>query len=358
MRRDELIEQVEVESEDGRRFVLHIYETLEEFTPMGSDMRQWLATGLKRVSTDRGQACNRLDDGTFEIVALRLQVRRVTAPGATAVPRQSAIQTAAAARPERSSSGTASATAFISYSHEDKEFARALYEGLRRRGVQPWIDDEGLLVGDSLAEKIGEAIGDNDFVIALLSKASAASSWCQKELSIALTDGINRRRVKILPVRLDDARVPSFLADTKYVPADSRNPERLAEELALAMERHLGMMTSDVQQSLAAPHTEPRTRKPSNKKPWTIGRGPMELASSGRDATGYAWEIMREDERRRVVVWISGSAMASAIGSLPTEVADAIRSRGRSAVERVLAEGSPPTEVLAATYGIRLGGDS
>lgn len=82
-------------------------------------------------------------------------------------------------------------SAFISYSHADADFAGTFYEGLRSRGINVWIDKVELVIGDSLATKIGSAIVDNDFVIAIVSQESVMSPWCEKELAIAVTQGIN-----------------------------------------------------------------------------------------------------------------------------------------------------------------------
>ncbi len=248
-------------------------------------------------------------------------------------------------------------TAFISYSHEDKEFVRALRDDLERRGVRVWMDEAELLVGDSLVQKIGEAIKDNDFVIGIISPASATSAWCAKELSIATTDGINSRRVKVLPVCLDGAKAPHYLSDTVRIDADRESPERVAAELAIAMERGLGFMPTEVQQSISATDV-PSSREASaigawSGVRWTVTGGPRPAGSRGRDATGFAWDIERGDDDRTVIVWISRDAQLSS--TLPVEVVNAIRTRGRSVVERIVTTDSPPSEVLVATYGIRLG---
>lgn len=246
---------------------------------------------------------------------------------------------------------------FISYSHEDSAFARALCNELQRLGFQPWIDEAELLVGDSLVQKIGAAIIENDFVIAVVSPASIDSAWCQKELSLATTAGISLNRAKVLPVRLDCAAIPPYLLDTVYIDADRNDATTVAAELAVGMDRQLGLMTREVQQLVASAAAQPR-RQPSaadawSGVPWTITRGPLPVAPTGRDAVGIAWMIERSGESRKVIVWISGSAMGSSTG-LPEEVVRAKRTQGRSVVEKLVKTDNPPAEVLAATFGIRL----
>jgi TIR domain/Helicase associated domain len=129
--------------------------------------------------------------------------------------------------------------AFISYSHRDEVFVLALVQRLKEYGIGVWIDRVDLLVGDSLVRRIGDAIHDEDFVVAVISEHSVNSSWCEKELSLAVTHGIQSKQVKVLPVRLDGIALPNFLGDTLWVEADRSDCIAVAAELATAMERHL-----------------------------------------------------------------------------------------------------------------------
>jgi hypothetical protein len=129
--------------------------------------------------------------------------------------------------------------AFISYSHQDEAFVLGLVQRLKERGIGVWIDRVDLVIGDSLIRRIGDAIHDEDFVIAVISEHSVKSSWCEKELSLAVTHGIQSKQVKILPVRLDAVTLPSFMVDTLWVEADRSDCTPLAAQLASAVERHL-----------------------------------------------------------------------------------------------------------------------
>jgi hypothetical protein len=106
---------------------------------------------------------------------------------------------------------------FISYSHDDKELARALFDRLKARGHHVWIDDEELRVGDSLIERISTAIAKIDFFLALVSPAATQSRWCQKELALAVSGELKRKGMRVMPLRVDGAEMPAALGDQLYL---------------------------------------------------------------------------------------------------------------------------------------------
>jgi len=67
------------------------------------------------------------------------------------------------------------AKVFLSYSSKDRADAQKLSDLLREKGVDVWIDQLEIRVGDSLTEKIGEAIKDADFILVMLSHNSGQS---------------------------------------------------------------------------------------------------------------------------------------------------------------------------------------
>lgn len=261
--------------------------------------------------------------------------------------------------------------AFISYSHADKAFVARLVNELKQLGVGVWIDEVELVIGDSLIGRLGGAIRESDFLVAVISPHSVDSPWCQKELALAATQGIGQRRVKVLPVRLGGVDMPSFLEDAVWGDAALHTPEGLAAELAVAMEHHLELrgsqsriaaglpdgsvvpapaQTSPVE---AAPRTSQAATHPTSAPPWAIEGRATTVPSSGRDADGFAWTLRRGDESRRIVVWISRSAVASRDPGLPREVVQAKQTKGRSVLGALLSQDSPPVEVLVSTYGVR-----
>ena len=105
---------------------------------------------------------------------------------------------------------------FISYSHSDSKFATRLAHQLVKRRANVWIDQWELHVGDSLTQKVQEAIEGATALLVILSEASVESEWCKKELSSGLIRELDEKRVIVLPVLMEDCKIPMFLRDKKY----------------------------------------------------------------------------------------------------------------------------------------------
>lgn len=105
---------------------------------------------------------------------------------------------------------------FISYSHTDKEFVDELALSLVHNHVNVWVDRWEINVGDSILNKVQEAIQSSSALLVILSKASVQSEWCKKELSAGLIRELEEKRVIILPVLIEDCEIPIFLKDKYY----------------------------------------------------------------------------------------------------------------------------------------------
>jgi hypothetical protein len=112
-------------------------------------------------------------------------------------------------------------TIFISYSHKDAAKVNLLAANMVKRNAQVWVDTWELSVGDSIIQKIQDAITQSDALLVVLSKASVGSEWCKKELSSGLIRELEEKRVVVLPVLLEDCEIPLFLRDKMY--ADLRS---------------------------------------------------------------------------------------------------------------------------------------
>ncbi|MGD1950754.1 MAG: SUMF1/EgtB/PvdO family nonheme iron enzyme [Leptolyngbyaceae cyanobacterium] len=102
---------------------------------------------------------------------------------------------------------------FLAHAKEDKAKVFELYDRLKRRGYQPWLDKKDLLGGQLWDDEIKNAIDSSDIFIACLSKRSVKKQgYVQKEFRMALQKCGNMPEGKIylIPLRLDDCEIPNL----------------------------------------------------------------------------------------------------------------------------------------------------
>jgi uncharacterized protein YjbI with pentapeptide repeats len=98
---------------------------------------------------------------------------------------------------------------FISYSHEDKAFARLLHDRLQGQGIRCWLDDHQLLPGQDIYYEIDRGIRLWDKVLLCASKSSLTSWWVDGEINSTFQKEAQimkkrRKRVlKLIPLNLD-----------------------------------------------------------------------------------------------------------------------------------------------------------
>ncbi len=106
--------------------------------------------------------------------------------------------------------GTDGNLTFLSYAHDDLDKVRKVYEGLKKRGVNPWLDKNDMTKG-KWKPQINQAIANSKYFIVCLSDIAIskmrASKGIQKdEFSYAyyLAMNLPEDALYILPVRLED----------------------------------------------------------------------------------------------------------------------------------------------------------
>lgn len=107
--------------------------------------------------------------------------------------------------------------AFLSYAHEDKDFAARIAIELQRAGIDIWIDRWEIKAGDSLIQKIFiEGLSKCDVFLILLSGASVRSKWVREELDsvmIRKIEGVTR----IIPLIKEKCEIPPPLRALLWV---------------------------------------------------------------------------------------------------------------------------------------------
>lgn len=126
---------------------------------------------------------------------------------------------------------------FLCHSSCDKAFTRELALTLGNNGVNVWLDEAEIHVGESLIEKIESGISDAKYLIAVISNNSVKSQWCAEELRIAMAQQIAQKGITVLPVLIEECEIPIFLQVKRY--ADFRkahNFDKAVAELCAAIQ--------------------------------------------------------------------------------------------------------------------------
>ena len=140
---------------------------------------------------------------------------------------------------------------FLSHSSKDKEFVRWLATSLEDLGHTVWFDEWDLKVGDCIVSGVQKGIDGADYVALVLSKNALASSWVENEWKAKYWVEIQERKVKILPIKLEDCEIPILLRTKKY--ADfSQNRTKGLIDLANA----LGPLLTRSSQGLTVPSND------------------------------------------------------------------------------------------------------
>ncbi len=107
-------------------------------------------------------------------------------------------------------------TVFLCHASEDKSFVDRLAEELDRYALYAWYDKREIFVGDSIVEKIDSGLENSDFLIAVLSPRSVKKPWVAREMNSSLMRQLADRSIIVLPILIEECRIPALFADIKY----------------------------------------------------------------------------------------------------------------------------------------------
>jgi TIR domain len=106
---------------------------------------------------------------------------------------------------------------FISHSSKDKNVASQLSIDLNFCGIDVWLDQWELQIGQSLPDEIAKAMDDSRYIAILITENYNKSVWTKTEYKKALSREQHENRVVMLPLLFGDAETPDFLEDKIYI---------------------------------------------------------------------------------------------------------------------------------------------
>lgn len=105
---------------------------------------------------------------------------------------------------------------FLSHSSHDKEPVRLLAADLRSAGVDVWLDELEINVGQSVTERLDEGLRASDFLAVWLTRNAIESGWVNREWRSRYAYEIGKGDKVILPLLAEPCDVPPLLADKHF----------------------------------------------------------------------------------------------------------------------------------------------
>ena len=109
------------------------------------------------------------------------------------------------------------ARVFLSHAGPDKPVVRRIAAALRAAGHDPWLDEDDILVGESIPSAVERGLHEADFVVLCLSKAAAERGWVEAERDATMMQQFRERKERILPVRLEEVTPPGLVRPLAHV---------------------------------------------------------------------------------------------------------------------------------------------
>ncbi len=161
---------------------------------------------------------------------------------------------------------------FISYSRINKEFALNLALELRASGFDIWLDQLDIPTGSRWDDEVEQALEASEIFMVILTPASSTSDNVKDEIGYAIDSG-----KRILPILLENARVPLRLIRFQYVDFTKKSFEegvesakqllrRLIEEPTIPRDQYPGAIEAPASQS-SQPREVPKEFVPTPTPP-------------------------------------------------------------------------------------------
>jgi hypothetical protein len=120
---------------------------------------------------------------------------------------------------------------YVSYSHDDADWARRFAEALQQQSVNVWFDAWQIQSGELLPDAIEAGLRGSDAIVSILTLANARRPNVLFELGVAV--GMGKRVISIVPADLDSSVIPFELRKWQHLTKGA--PDQAAREVAEAL---------------------------------------------------------------------------------------------------------------------------
>ena len=140
---------------------------------------------------------------------------------------------------------------FLSYSYDDHKVAQKVRNFLVHHDIEVFDDKIDIATGANLTASINKAINNSDAVLFFVSKISDKSQWMQQEMSLAVSNKLQGKEIKLIPIVIErNVDVPFFLKD--YVYLDISETSNFEISMGRLLEGLSSVQNTSIEQDLAA----------------------------------------------------------------------------------------------------------
>jgi TIR domain len=100
---------------------------------------------------------------------------------------------------------------FLSHSTKDKQFVQTLAHELEAEGIEPWLCEVDVELGDNFVAKIEEGLSNADLTVLFWSPEAACSDWTRLEWTSVTAREIAESRTCLGVVLLRECALPELL---------------------------------------------------------------------------------------------------------------------------------------------------
>lgn len=105
---------------------------------------------------------------------------------------------------------------FLSHSSRNRKRVRALAYDLTSIGLDVWLDEWEIKIGDSITQKIQRGLERSDFVGIWITEHAVRSGWVEREWMAKFSQEIGNKRAAVIPMLAQKCEIPYLLRDYKY----------------------------------------------------------------------------------------------------------------------------------------------
>ncbi len=130
---------------------------------------------------------------------------------------------------------------FLSYSRHDQAFAIRFANDLKAGGVDVWVDQFNIAIGQNWDREVEAAVRKCDGFIVILSSHSVSSENVADEVAVAINGAKH-----IIPILHEKCTLPMRLARMQFIDATANYPDALQRCVTLILGKHAdeGVATS------------------------------------------------------------------------------------------------------------------